>query len=119
MTLVACAAKARLAPNPGPFPMASLWTTSVEESIEGELAADERRVFVATRDGTIRALDGDTGTEVWKVTGPTRRVVSARPGIVVARGLDGALTNLAPQRRRPLTVATGSRAPAGPWLSTT
>jgi len=96
MILTACAAKARLAPV-GPFPMATLWTTSLEESIEGELAADERRVFVATRDGAILALDGDTGALLWKVTGPTRRVVSARPGVLVARGLDGALSSLSPR----------------------
>jgi outer membrane protein assembly factor BamB len=66
----------------------------VDYQIEGELAGDERRVFVATRDGVIRALDRDTGAVLWKTEGPARRVISARNGSLLARSLDGTVTSL-------------------------
>jgi outer membrane protein assembly factor BamB len=76
--------------------MTTLWTAPVDDQVEGNLAADERRLFVATRDGVVRALDRDTGATLWKAEGPGRRVVSARAGSLVARGLDGSVASLTP-----------------------
>jgi outer membrane protein assembly factor BamB len=76
--------------------MTTIWTTAVDEQVEGNLAADEQRVFVATRDGLVRALDRDTGAVLWKAEGPARRVISARAGHLLARGLDGSISSLVP-----------------------
>ncbi len=77
--------------------MTTLWTTAVDDSIEGQLAADDRRVFVATRDGMVTSLDRDSGATVWQAPGPARRVISAGAGSLVARGLDGTLASLNPK----------------------
>jgi outer membrane protein assembly factor BamB len=76
--------------------MATLWTAAVDDPIEGALASDDKHVFVATRDGAIRALDRDTGAAAWKAEGAARRVVSARNGSLLARDLDGSVASLAP-----------------------
>jgi len=77
--------------------MATLWTSPVDDQIEGELGGDERRVFVATRDGVIRAFDRDTGAVLWKAEGAPRSVISARNQSLLARSLDGTVTSLVPE----------------------
>jgi outer membrane protein assembly factor BamB len=94
VALLGCSARAVLRPVPTPFPMTTLWTTPLGESIEGNLAANEGAVYVATRDGAIRALAPATGAILWKAEGPARRVISAGSGHLVARGLDGTVSSL-------------------------
>jgi outer membrane protein assembly factor BamB len=60
------------------------------------LAADARRLFVATRDGVVRALDPATGEVTWKADGFPGRL-SAAEGVVLVRGDDGTLTSLHPR----------------------
>jgi outer membrane protein assembly factor BamB len=60
------------------------------------LAADSRRVYVATRDGAVRALEQSTGSVVWKADGVPGRL-SASDGFLLVRGEDGTLTSLQPR----------------------
>jgi outer membrane protein assembly factor BamB len=60
------------------------------------LAADGRRVLVATRDGSVRALDATTGVVLWKAEGLPGRL-SAAEGTVLVRGDDGTLWSLHPR----------------------
>ncbi|HEY6554331.1 MAG TPA: PQQ-binding-like beta-propeller repeat protein, partial [Vicinamibacteria bacterium] len=94
VAVLGCSARAALGPVPTPFPMTTLWTTPLGESIEGNLAANDGAVFVATRDGVVRALAPATGVVLWKAEGPARRVISAGSGHLVARGLDGTVSSL-------------------------
>jgi outer membrane protein assembly factor BamB len=93
----ACAGRVSKAPVPSLFPMTTLWTAALDDQVEGGLAADERHVFVATRDGLIRALDKDTGATVWKAEGRGRRTIAVRAGTLVARGVDGFVSCLTPR----------------------
>ena len=77
------------------FPVATLWTSPVEEIIEGPLALDEGRVFVSTRGGTIRALDRATGALVWRRAGKGG-LLAAAEGALVVRGSDGTVSRLVP-----------------------
>jgi outer membrane protein assembly factor BamB len=81
LTLVAAflAAGCRHAPPAVPpplFPMVSAWTAPLTAVVEGPLAYDAAAIYVATRDGVVRAVDAVTGTTRWQVAG--------RPGVVGA-----------------------------------
>jgi outer membrane protein assembly factor BamB len=60
------------------------------------LASDGRRLFVATRDGVVRALDPATGAVTWKAEGLPGRLAAAE-GVLLLRGDDGRLTSLHPR----------------------
>jgi serine/threonine-protein kinase len=70
------------------FPMEPAWTRPVPATVEGPLAADSINVYVATRDGAVRALEAETGRVRWKVDGRPG-VVAAGGGLVIARDEDG------------------------------
>jgi outer membrane protein assembly factor BamB len=108
LTVAACAARAPQVLPSGLFPMNTLWTVALDDQVEGGLAADERRVFVATRDGRVQALDRDTGASLWSTEGPARRVLSGGAGSLVVRSLDGSVA-----RVDPATGATRWSAPTG------
>ena len=56
LTAAACAG--RQTPPPTPlFPMAPAWRAEVADYVVSPLAADSRRLYVATRDGRVTALD--------------------------------------------------------------
>ena len=73
---------------PDVFPMGTAWTSPVGESIEGPLATDGVRLFVATRDGAVQALSLATGSVAWRVEGRPG-VVGWGPGLVAVREEDG------------------------------
>jgi len=87
---------ARPAPKPPLFPPLAAWKTLLDENVVAPLAADSRRVFVATRDGAVRALDPATGSPLWKVDGFPGRL-SAAEGVLVVRDENGAVTSLHPR----------------------
>jgi outer membrane protein assembly factor BamB len=93
--LAACSG-ARPAPKPPIFPPVAAWKTLLGEAVVGPLAADGRRVFVATRDGAVRALDALTGSVLWKAEGFPGRL-SARDGVLLVRDESGAVTSLHPR----------------------
>jgi len=68
----------------------------VGEAVVAPLAADSRRIFVATRDGAVRALDPQTGTVLWKAEELPGRL-SATDGVLLVRGESGVLTSLHPR----------------------
>jgi outer membrane protein assembly factor BamB len=76
--------------------MTTLWTASLEDLVEGPLAADEKRIFVTTRDGTLLALDRETGAPVWKVAG-LAGLVAGGPTALVLRQADGTVLRLHPE----------------------
>src|SRR5262245_23302896 len=92
--LVACAGRVRLAPSI--FPMAQVWTAPLDDHVLGPLASDGRLVFVATRDGTLRALDIAGGALQWRVPGRPG-YLAARPGLLVAREEDGTIWAIDPE----------------------
>ena len=76
--------------------MTTLWTAALEDLVEGPLAADEKRIFVTTRDGTVLALDRDTGAPAWKVSG-LAGLVAGGPTALVLRQADGTVLRLHPE----------------------
>jgi outer membrane protein assembly factor BamB len=95
------------APKPPLLPLSPAWKTLLGEFVVPPLAADGRRVYVATRDGALRALDQPTGAVAWKAEGVPGRV-SAGDGAVLVRGEDGMLWCLQPR-----TGAIRWQAPTG------
>ena len=59
-SLTACGA--RLAAPPPVFPLKNAWTATLGGLLEGELASDGQAVYVGTRDGRVRAVDPDKGS---------------------------------------------------------
>jgi outer membrane protein assembly factor BamB len=95
LLLAGCAAKT--APPRAPLlPFTPAWKTLLGELVLPPLAADGRRVYVATRDGTVRALDPATGAVAWKAEGFPGRL-SAADGFLLVRGDDGTLWSLQPR----------------------
>jgi outer membrane protein assembly factor BamB len=92
---LACAGHRKVAPPPL-FPLTPAWKTLLDDFVVEPLAFDARRVFVATRDGAVRALDPDTGAVLWKVEGMGGHL-SAAAGVVLVRAEDGRLTSLHPR----------------------
>jgi outer membrane protein assembly factor BamB len=79
------------------FPLTTTWTTPLPgERIEGDLATDGVRVFVATREGAVRAIDAATGTLLWKIDGRAGRL-SAAPTLLILRSPEGAVERLDPE----------------------
>jgi outer membrane protein assembly factor BamB len=76
--------------------MAALWKTLLPDFVEPPLAADARRIYVATRGQAVRALDQTTGEVAWKVEGLAGRL-SAADGMLLVRSEDGTLTSLQPR----------------------
>jgi outer membrane protein assembly factor BamB len=93
--LSSCAA----APPPaGPplLPRAAAWKTLLGDFVAPPLATDGRRVFVATRDGVVRALAPATGEIEWQSEGHAGQL-SAAEGSLLVRHPDGTLTSLHPR----------------------
>ncbi len=95
------------APKPPLLPLAPAWKTLLGDFVVPPLAADSRRLYVATRDGALRALEPPTGAVTWKAEGVPGRV-SAADGSVLVRGEDGTLWCLQPR-----TGAVRWQAPTG------
>lgn len=87
LTLAGCRHRPPVTPRPL-FPMTATWTRPVPATVEGPLAADTVSVFVATRDGAVRALDVETGRPRWRVD-DRPGVVAAGGGLVAVRNEDG------------------------------
>jgi outer membrane protein assembly factor BamB len=95
LAVAGCAGR-RPAAKPPLLPLAAAWKTLLGEFVLPPLAADTRRVYVATRDGAVRALDRTTGAVAWKADGLPGRL-SAADGFVLVRGEDGTVASLQPR----------------------
>lgn len=60
------------------------------------LGADRRRVYVATRDGAVTALNRENGSVAWRVEDRPGRLTVA-PGRLIVRGPDGTVRSLRPR----------------------
>jgi outer membrane protein assembly factor BamB len=95
----ACAGRARVTGPPPVFPVATLWVTPLPEGIEAPLATDGARLFVATRDGVVAALDARTGAVAWRVE-QRPGALAYGAGALVVRGATGAVWSLDPSSGR-------------------
>lgn len=92
---VACASRVPL-PARAAFPIATNWTVSVgEDPIEGPLASDGGRIFVATRNGQVTGLDRFTGAVLWQVGGRPGAIAIGGP-VLALREADGTVWNMDP-----------------------
>jgi outer membrane protein assembly factor BamB len=71
------------------------WTSVVPGTIEGRLATDGSRVFVATHEGTVRALSRLSGAVLLEVTGRSGQI-AARSDLLVLRESDGTVWSMDP-----------------------
>jgi outer membrane protein assembly factor BamB len=86
----------RPAPRAPIFPAVATWKTLLGEPVTSPLAADSRRIFVATRDGAVRALDPKTGEVLWQAASVPGRL-SAADGTLLVRDDSGVVTSLHPR----------------------
>ena len=101
VTALACGG-VRIPPPATIFPLTTAWSAAFEgERIEGDLATDGTRVFVATREGNLRALDPLTGSVLWKRSGRPGRL-SAAETLLILRSPDGTIERLDPETGLPL-----------------
>jgi len=77
------------------FPGSIVWQVPLDDAIEGPLATDSIRIFVATRDGAIRALEQATGLVIWKVQGRPGWIAYGA-GLLILRQEDGTTFGLEP-----------------------
>jgi outer membrane protein assembly factor BamB len=94
--LLAGCAGSHPAPTPPLFPLSPSWKTLLGDFVVAPLAEDGRRIYVATRDGAVRALDPTTGAVAWTAKDLPGRL-SAAEGILLLRGEDGTLWSLQPR----------------------
>jgi outer membrane protein assembly factor BamB len=76
--------------------MTPSWKTLLGDFVVEPLAEDGRRIYVATRDAAVRALDPATGSVAWQVQNLGGRL-SAGEGALLVRGEDGTLWSLQPR----------------------
>ena len=98
LLLLACAGH-HPAPRRSLFPSTASWKTLLGEFVVPPLAGDSRRLYAATRDEVVRALDPQTGEVAWKAEG-LPGTLSAADGTLLVRGDDGTLTSLQPRSGR-------------------
>jgi outer membrane protein assembly factor BamB len=114
IVLAASACGRRIDVAPALFPMAQVWTAPLDDHTQGPLATDGLLLFVATRDGALRAFSLADGTLRWRV--PSRPgVLAARKGLLVAREPDGTVWGMDPDtgsaRWKAETGITGTLTP--------
>lgn len=96
LLLAAGACGRRTAPSAPLFPLTPLWEAQLDDYIVSPLGADRRRVYVATRDGAVTALDRQSGAVTWRVEDLPGRLTVA-PGRLILRGPDGTVRSLRPR----------------------
>jgi outer membrane protein assembly factor BamB len=82
--------------SPEVFPAATSWRLDLERPTEGRLATDGRRVFAHLEGGEIRALDLNTGAQLWSRRHRPGRL-SAGFGQLLLKREDGRLISLDPE----------------------
>lgn len=90
----ACAARRKPPGPPAAFPLAAVWTFDLPSLVEGPLATDGERLFVATRDGDVLAVSVATGSELWRA--PRGGTLGYGEGLLVAHQPDGTVWGLEP-----------------------
>ena len=87
--------------------MAPVWRAEVADYVVSPLAADARRLYVATRDGRVTAFDQASGTPQWTIEDTPGRLTATR-GRLLLREEDGTVWSLRPRDGTPRwTTETG------------
>jgi outer membrane protein assembly factor BamB len=94
--LASSACAPRRLPAPPLFPLSPVWQAQLDSFIRSPLAADLLRLYVATRDGSVTALDQTTGSTQWRVEQLPGGLTAER-GRVLVRGEDGTVWSLKPR----------------------
>jgi outer membrane protein assembly factor BamB len=94
LTVAGACGRARPA-QPSPFPLTPGWQASLTEPLHGPLASDGSRVFVATRDGMVRAFAVADGAPVWERERMPGQL-AADAALVAVRAEDGTMLGLDP-----------------------
>jgi outer membrane protein assembly factor BamB len=94
--------------------MTTAWRAPLSAAVEGPLATDGARIFAASRDGVLKAVEVRSGAPLWEL--PDRPgVVEFGAGTLVLRGPDGMVSAIEPgtgrTRWRTPTGVTGSLPP--------
>ena len=106
--LAATACAGRGTPPPAPlFPLSPVWRVEVTDYVVPPLATDARRLYVATRDGSVTAFDLVSGTPYWTIEDRPGRLTAIR-GRLLLREADGTVWSLKPRDGTPRwTTETG------------
>jgi outer membrane protein assembly factor BamB len=106
LAAVACGGR-RTPPLAPLFPLSPVWRVDLTDYVVPPLAADARRLYVATRNGAVTALDQTSGTTQWTIEDRPGRLSAAR-GRLLLRGEDGTVRSLRPRDGTPRwTTQTG------------
>ncbi len=105
--LAAAACGGRRLPPVPLFPLARVWRVELADYVVSPLAAGTRRLYVATRDGSVTAFDQVSGTPQWTIEDRPGRL-TATPGRLLLREPDGTVRSLRPRDGTPRwTTETG------------
>jgi outer membrane protein assembly factor BamB len=102
VVLTACGGH-RLLPAPL-FPLSRVWRANLADHVVSPLAADARRLYVATTDGVVTAFDQASGTPQWTVENRAGCLTATR-GRLVVRAEDGTVWSLHPRDGTPRWTA--------------
>lgn len=113
LAAAACGPKVHPTP-PAIFPAATRWTTPFDSALEGPVATDGARAYLATGDGSLRSVDLATGAVVWRVR-KRGGLVAASPSGLVVKQVDGTMWSVDPAtgaaRWKAVTGITGPMPP--------
>ncbi len=87
-----------------------VWEKKLAEKISGDFGQSQGKVFVATQDGNVLALDASTGDEAWRFK--SESAIQSGPVVwnqqIIFGTIDGRLLFLSPDGRRLAALKTGA-----------
>lgn len=79
------------------FPLTPQFTFDLGAALEGDFGINDDALFVATREGSLRALERLTGSLLWKRTFPPGTTLATQGDVLVIRKPDGQVARLDPR----------------------
>ena len=92
-TVAAVGCSGQRPPAPRLFPGTTAWKVALPGPLRPPLATDGARIFVALRDGGVRAIDTASGALVWAAAEVSGSIVATQQAVLV-RNADGTLWRL-------------------------
>ncbi|MBI4199315.1 MAG: PQQ-binding-like beta-propeller repeat protein [Chloroflexi bacterium] len=105
---------------PPPNPPGLVWLRHLRELVTADMALADGRLFVATREGTLHALDIATGRQLWKSPGlaPLHAAPIVAGGTVIQAAFDGTVYGFdASTGLRLWAISVGKETVASPVLA--